>query len=226
VLNRLGAAALGGFVAGIVVGGIGGRLAMFVLRLTSSDAVRGIETDDGFEIGEFSGNTFFLVLITALGGMLFALLYLAVRRWLPEPWRPLLMALFFGAAGGAAIIEPGKLDFTLLDPLWLAVTMFVVLPAAYGALMVVAVEWLLAEPQRWRRLRVAALVVFLVLGSFGLIGIAVALIAALGWFAARRWPAVADLSNSSTMALAVRSVLVLLTAFAAVTLIGDAAEIL
>ena len=45
----LGAGA--GAISGALIGGVGGRIAMLVLRLTSSDLLRGAITDDGFEIG-------------------------------------------------------------------------------------------------------------------------------------------------------------------------------
>ena len=48
----LGAAA--GAWAGLLIGGIGGRVAMGVLRVTSKDTVRGRISDDGFEIGQVS----------------------------------------------------------------------------------------------------------------------------------------------------------------------------
>src|ERR1044071_7492543 len=46
--------AASGAIAGALVGGIGGRLAMLLLRLTSPDAVTGMISDDGFEIGVVS----------------------------------------------------------------------------------------------------------------------------------------------------------------------------
>ncbi len=46
-------------VAGLLVAGIGGRLAMFILRVTSGSEVIGLESDDGFVIGRFTTDTFF-----------------------------------------------------------------------------------------------------------------------------------------------------------------------
>ena len=63
--------------AGFLVGGVGGRLAMFILRLTSDDSVRGIESDDGFTIGQISAQSFFLIAATTLLGTLLAFGYLA-----------------------------------------------------------------------------------------------------------------------------------------------------
>lgn len=40
-----------GLIAGALVGGLGGRIAMFILRLTSDPSLRGLTTDDDFTIG-------------------------------------------------------------------------------------------------------------------------------------------------------------------------------
>ena len=88
--RRVSAGVVGGLATGALIGGVGGRLAMFVLRVTSDPSLHGLKTDDGFTIGRFSGETLFLVLATAALGVLGGLLYLAVRPWLPERWRAAL----------------------------------------------------------------------------------------------------------------------------------------
>ncbi len=69
----LASGVLSGFVCGVVIGGVGGRLAMLLLRLTSDPTLRGVQTDDGFTIGRFSAETLFLLGVTAglgiLGGL-------------------------------------------------------------------------------------------------------------------------------------------------------------
>ena len=155
LLDRFGAAAVAGLAAGFLIGGFGGRMAMLLLRLTSSDSVIGIQSDDDFTIGQVTTSSFFLVLATTLIGTLLAFAYLLVRRWLPEHRRPLQAAVFFGVIGGAAVIKPGGVDFTLLDPLWLAVVLFIALPAAYGWVMAAMVEGLIARPGTYRKTRVA-----------------------------------------------------------------------
>ena len=60
--------AASGAIAGALVGGVGGRLAMLLLRLTSPDDVIGMTSDDGFEIGVFSFDTAQLVLAMAMLG--------------------------------------------------------------------------------------------------------------------------------------------------------------
>lgn len=151
-LSRLGrvvtAGVVSGAVAGFLVGGVGGRFVMFVLRLTSSDAVRGLETDDGFDIGVVSSGTVFLLAATTALGAFGGLAYVAVRTVLGSRGRALLTACLTGLVGGAAILDEEGVDFQLLDPLWFAVVAFIALPAAYGWVLSRWVERRLAEPSR------------------------------------------------------------------------------
>ncbi len=150
--RKLAFALWGGLISGAVVGGIGGRLCMLVLRWTSDPSLRGIKTDDGFAIGQVTPQTAFLVISTALLGGVSALCYLVVRPWLPRYHRPLSTALLGGAVGGAVFIRPGGLDFTLVEPLSLAVGMFIALSALHGLVMSALIERLLFLAQRPRRL--------------------------------------------------------------------------
>lgn len=149
-LSRLGrvltAGVLSGAMAGFLVGGIGGRLVMFVLRLTSSDAVRGLETDDGFDIGVVSSGTLFLLAATTALGAVGGLAYVAIRTVLWSRGRALVAACLAGLVGGAAILDEEGIDFQLLDPLWFAVVAFIALPAAYGWVLSRWVERRLARP--------------------------------------------------------------------------------
>jgi hypothetical protein len=136
-------AATAGFVAGAIVGGVGGRLAMLLLRLTSDPSLHGLETDDGFSIGVVSASTIFLVMTTAVLGTIGGLVYLVVRTWLPPSSRSMCFGALTGVVGGSLVIHPGGIDFTLLDPLWLAIVSFVALPAAFGVVVAALVErWL------------------------------------------------------------------------------------
>jgi hypothetical protein len=76
-----------GLVTGAVIGGLGGRLAMLVLRLTSDGSLHGVKTNDGFVIGRFSRETLFLVVFAAQLGAVGGLVYLLIREWLPRNWR-------------------------------------------------------------------------------------------------------------------------------------------
>ena len=77
-LRFVAAGVVAGFVWGAVIGGLGGRIAMFVLRLTSDPRVRFLETDDGFGIGSFTFDTGFLVFLTAVVGVIGGVAYLGV----------------------------------------------------------------------------------------------------------------------------------------------------
>lgn len=177
------AVAVAGFLTGAAVGGIGGRLAMFVLRLTSDPALDGLKTDDDFTIGVFSGETLFLLIVTAVLGLIGGLVYLAVRSWLPGRVRSWLFGALTGIVGGTLVIRPEGIDFTLLEPLWLAIAMFVVLPAAYGVAVSLLAERFLAADSTFSHSRawIGGLVLLLPLGLFGLVGLAVitAIIAAV-----------------------------------------------
>lgn len=226
LLDRFGAAALGGLAAGFLVGGIGGRLAMFILRVTSDDRVNGIQSDDDFTIGQISSASIFLILATTLVGTLLAFGYLLVRRWLPEGRRPLQAALFFGLIGGAAVIKPEGVDFTLLSPLWLAVALFVALPAAYGWLMASWVESLIDHPGHLRKGRVAGIIGFAVVGLVGLTSVIITVVGLLLVLIGRRWPAAAAAVTHPVPTWIVRFVLLVIAGISLQELLIDASEIL
>lgn len=153
------AGAAGGF-AGFLIGGVGGRLAMFILRLTSEDFARGVESDDGFTIGRFSLETGFLLIITAALGSVAAVLYVSVRPALPTRWRRAMWATACGAIGGAVIIHSDGVDFRLLEPTSLAIAMFIAIPAGGGWLMAYFIDrWQPWWAKNRRRTAIASLAV-------------------------------------------------------------------
>jgi hypothetical protein len=148
-----------GATAGLLVGGVGGRIAMLVLRLTSPDGVRGLESDDGFTIGRFSTATAFLLLLAAAAGALAGLLYVVVRPLLPRRVAPAGFAVLGGSVGGAVILHADGVDFRLLRPLELAVVLFVAVPAVGAWCVALLVERWTARWPRWSRTRRTASVV-------------------------------------------------------------------
>jgi hypothetical protein len=130
-----------GSLAGAVVGGIGGRLAMLILRLATPDLPVGLISDDGFEIGVFNlRQSLGLYAGMAAIGAGFGLLYAALRALLPRRVRILLYGLFGAAVGGANFVHTDGVDFTLLEPRWFAVASFVALPGLAAAAMAALVE--------------------------------------------------------------------------------------
>jgi hypothetical protein len=210
-----------GAIAGFLIGGIGGRVAMLLLRLTSPDLVIGMSSDDGFEIGVVSTNTLNLLAAMTFVGAANGLLYAALRSAVPPRLRLPLWTLLAATAGGASFVHEDGIDFTLLEPAALAVVLFVALPALAAALVVVLVErWVDVEPWAERRL-VGVLLVAAVASTLALV-----LAAVVGAVAvvARRAGAVELFRPVSR--IAVPLVLVAVTLVAAVNLITEASRII
>jgi hypothetical protein len=222
----LGAGVSAGFLAGALIGGVGGRLAMLVLRLTSNPALHGVSTDDGFTIGRVSAETLFLLGVTAGLGMAGGLFYLVARRWIASPWRIPLMTLFFGLVGGAGLIGPSDVDFRLLSPLSLAVALFVVIPAAYGAAMSWIAERLLREDSILRRGRRAWIVGLVPLAFANVVGLLILLVAFGAWTLGRSVPGLVEAWRSQVGTWLGRVALVAIAVVSGAGLLRDAIDIL
>src|SRR6478736_8686000 len=224
--GTLGAGVSAGFLAGVLIGGVVGRLAMLALRFTSDPSLRGVSTDDGFTIGRVSLQTLFLLGVTAGLGMAGALFYLVVRRWIPSPWRIPLMTLFFALVGGAGLIGPSAVDFSVLSPLPLAVALFVVIPAAYGALMPWIAERLLREDSILRRGRWAWIVGLVPLLFANIVGALVLLVALGLWAIGRSTPELVEAWRSTVVTWLGRAALVIIAFASGAGLVRDGIEIL
>ena len=135
--------AVAGIGWGSVCVGLGSRLAMFVLRLTSPDDVRGVLSDDRFIIGRFTlSGTYNLAVIGAAVGVIGAASYIAVAPWLIGPtwFRRITVALTSAAIGGSATIHYDGIDFHALKPQALAIALFIALPFAYGLGVAILVD--------------------------------------------------------------------------------------
>lgn len=227
-VRRLAAAAATGAVAGVVIGGIGGRLAMLLLRLTSDPILRGLPTDDGFTIGVISTDTLFLLVLTAVAGAVGGVAYLAIRSWLPERARPWVAGGITGLVGGAAIIRPDGIDFTRLAPLWLAVAMFVALPAAYGVATSLLGERFLRDGSAIMRSRPwpAGLVFLLPIGLLGPAGIGLAIAALAVAFLGQRAPMLGTIWGSAPVTWLGRAALTGVAGIAFVVLARDVGAVL
>ncbi len=160
---------------------------MLLLRLGSDVSVRGVNTDDGFEIGAFTTATGFLMTVTAgLGGAAGGG-YLIVRDALPRRYRAVVWGVFLALLAGADILKPTSLDFTILDPKPFAVVSFIVLPGLAAFAIAVAIERLLLV-QPWSR---RSLTVILAIGSLPLLPVLPVILVLVGAvLAARRITAV------------------------------------
>jgi hypothetical protein len=177
----LSAAVLSGLILGFFIGGVGSRLAMRALILTSPPGVRGMTSDDGFIIGRFTlSNTLGLVVLGTVIGLLGGVAYLAMRRFLPPSMagRSLCCALFYGLIGGANLVHSDGIDFRVLLPRWFAVALFVAIPTLFGALLPLLFERLhrpggvLDRGPEWRGLLPLAALAFppvLVIAGVGIL---------------------------------------------------------
>jgi hypothetical protein len=137
-----GAAAVGLVVAG-VIGGIGGRLAMRLLVLTSDEGLKGAITDDEAVVNQFTlGGTLSLIAFISLAGVALAWMYVGARSCLPSSRRlraSVWSALLWSVAG-STIYEPDGFDFRELEPAWLGVLLFSAIFVAMGSLLAIGVE--------------------------------------------------------------------------------------
>jgi hypothetical protein len=211
-----------GSIVGLVIGGIGGRLVMFVIRLQSDGSVQGLLTDDGFRIGVFTTATGFLLTVAAgLGGMSGAL-YLLVRETLPRRGRAIVWGVVLGLYTGADILNPDTFDFAALDSKPFIVVSFVLLPTLAALVIALAIERLLTvEP--WSR---RDLTVVLAIGALPLVPVLpVFLVVAGATLALRRAPRAAD-GLQRLLRVTVPIALSLFAARSAIELWSDATGIL
>ena len=116
-------------IGGILVAGFGGRFFMRILAATSPDSLRGVSTQADEEIGRvtFSGTAFLVVFGGLLAGLVVAVAYRLVRRWLPATaWQAgtITALIAFGVLGAnQEVLNPDNKDFRLLSPVWLAVAL-------------------------------------------------------------------------------------------------------
>lgn len=142
-----------GVMTGVLVAGVGSRLAMLLLRVTSPDTVIGVQSDDGFIIGDVTlSGTYNLLNLGALIGVVGAAAYVLVAPWLLGPlwFRRFTVSAVAGALVGSMVVRADGVDFTVLEPLWLAVTLFVGLPALFGWVIGIVVD-AVDSPDSWTR---------------------------------------------------------------------------
>jgi hypothetical protein len=221
-----------GLLLGFVVGGIGSRLAMRALFLTSADTVRGVTSDDGFAIGQFSvPATLNLLLVGTVIGVIGAFVYLAVRPFLIGPrWLQIVTcAAGGGAVIGSMLVHTRGVDFTVLSPRWFAIALFVALPAIFAALAPVVVDRA-TRPDGWfhtapAKVALLPLLVFLVPPIFVFILIPAVLVVAV-----RHWrdrsPALAGFSRHPVTLWVVRAGWLGVAVYGLVGLVRDAVILL
>jgi hypothetical protein len=150
VSRRLAATVAAGAAVGLLVGGVGGRLAMMLLARLNPSAT-GVTSDDGFRIGQFTlPSTMGLLIFTTVIGVLGGVIYFVVRSLMigPRWFQVLSISLGPAVVVGSTLVHPDGVDFTRLRPAPLAIALFVAIPGLYAAVLtVLADRWL--EPDGW-----------------------------------------------------------------------------
>jgi hypothetical protein len=139
-LRAAGIGSLGGAIAGLVSGGIGGRVAMRIVAIVAGPDQVGLTTENGNRVGDITvGGTLGLVLFAGVfGGILGGLIYEAVRPWLAAlgRWRGLGFGLALLVAVGSVIIDDGNVDFRRFGSPALNTSLFALLFILYGIVLV------------------------------------------------------------------------------------------
>ncbi|MBI2170140.1 MAG: hypothetical protein HYU28_11685 [Actinobacteria bacterium] len=181
-------ATVAGILAGVLVFGVGGRIAMRILAVTSSDAVQGAFTDDGLEIGEVTlEGTIGLILFGGIfGGVIGGWFYAIIRQFLPTtPTRRRWAGAAIGVAIGTQLfVDSEGRDFSILEPIWLPVALFVLLSGLFGFLVPLIADrlrnWYETTPLRFPRfLAFAPLLLVIPTGIGFVVGLAVCALGAV-----------------------------------------------
>lgn len=142
VARHLGTASLAGVLAGVVVGGLLGRVVMRISGFTAGPALVGVHTANGNRVGDitFEG-TLALVLFTGLAsGLVGGVIYAVVEPWLRRvrPWHGVAYGAALLLAFGFTVLDPSNFDFKRFGVPALNVAMFAALFVIFG----VAIAWL------------------------------------------------------------------------------------
>ncbi|MEO6144273.1 MAG: hypothetical protein ABIP19_09870 [Dermatophilaceae bacterium] len=226
-MRRLAVATAAGAFCGLLVGGIGGRLAMLLLARLAPETTGRI-SDDGFFIGQFTvSGTLNLLAVCTIIGVLGGGVYLLTRGLMIGPRWFQVLSISIGPAAvvGAVLVHPEGVDFTLLRPTWLAITLFVAIPGFYAALLTVIGERWLRTDGRFllapRRVAFVPLILWLPLAPVLLLGV-------LGWVAVellRRHPGSRALVESPLVPWLIRLSLIFIFVFSLTDLVRDVAAL-
>jgi len=135
-------ATLSGAIAGVVVGGVLGRVVMRISGFTAGPGLVGVTTENGNRVGDITfGGTLALVVFTGLAsGVVGGIVYAVVEPWLRRvrPWHGLAYGVALLLAFGSAVLDPSNFDFTRFGVPALNVAMFAALFVIFG----LAIAWL------------------------------------------------------------------------------------
>lgn len=141
VLREIARGGLAGLAAGLLIGGVGGRIVMSIAAVLNPDAT-GLFTENGEVVGRFTlQGTLALIVFGGLSASaLGAVVWVVVSPWVPGTGarRALLTMPIAIALGSFILIESTNPDFLILTPRTVILALLVVLVALNGA----AIAWL------------------------------------------------------------------------------------
>ena len=225
-LEGLRVLVVGGISAGVILIGVGSRLAMLLLRVTSPDSVHGVESDDGFIIGQVTlGGTYNLLLLGASVGIIGAAAYLLVAPWLigPRWFRHLTTGLAAAVVVGSMLVHADGIDFRVLKPTWLAIGVFVALPGLFGGLVGVIVD-AVRRPESWTsqgRWRIALPILLVACFPLSIFVVIIAAAVFGSWILVRDLDAIRKVRTSATYALAIRGAWLVVAIIGLVAIVSD-----
>lgn len=136
--RHVGAASLAGIIAGVLVAGVLGRIAMRVSGFMSRPDLIGVETSNGNRVGEitFDGTLAIALFVGLPAGILGAALFASAEPWLRRfrPWNGVAFGVILLLAAGFIFIDPANFDFQRFGSAPVNIAMFAALFVAFGAL--------------------------------------------------------------------------------------------
>jgi hypothetical protein len=225
-LRRLAAVTWAGAVLGLLVGGVGSRLAMMLLARLNPQ-VAGLTSDDGFTMGQLTMQTLDLLVTTTLIGVIGGGIYYVLRGLLigPRWFRILSVSVGPAVVVGSRLVHVEGVDFSL-DPVWLAIALFVAIPLAYAALLTVIAERWLAPEGRFMTARIWLAVSPLVLWAPIAPVLGVLLLGLVGWEVAHRTQTGDRVLGHQALPWLVRAALAILFSVSLVDLVWDTVTLL
>ena len=166
ILRDVSVGGISSLVSGLVVLGLGGRLAMYLSRLLHPEAV-GRLTENGNEIGVFTvGGTIGLLLFGGVAsGLAAAPVWVVIKPWIPRKW--VVVGLGAVAIGGFQLVASDNPDFDILEGPALDIVILLALVFGFGATVHLLDRFL--DDRLPRGDRVRALVVYGAITAVGLV---------------------------------------------------------
>lgn len=138
--RHVGAAAVSGVIAGVLVAGLAGRIAMRVAGFASRPELIGTLTSNGNRVGDitFQGTLALALFVGLAAGVGGGVLYASAEPWLrSRRWKGLIFGTGLLAALGFTVLDAANIDFKRFGVPVLNVVLFAALFLVFG----VAVAW-------------------------------------------------------------------------------------